>query len=168
MNKEVIESGLALVQTVASNKNVQKAVLGTYSNGKTRSVVDAISKEYLSPKEKAKYKKILSENQKKRALKESRSNTQLSWRFTPTPEESAEEMDAYFKLLAKYQSMSKKERKKFEKKAKKKAAEENFKKSKKKAKKKAKKKDRKKGCKGKKNPDYVSSWVQRMESITLD
>jgi len=41
---------------VLTNKDIQKVVLGTYSDGKTRSVKDCIDGEFLSPKQKEKLK----------------------------------------------------------------------------------------------------------------
>lgn len=46
----VIEAAGVLLKS----KSVQKTILGTYSDGKTRSVADAIEGEFLSPKQKAK------------------------------------------------------------------------------------------------------------------
>jgi len=50
---------------VASSKKIKKNLLGTYSDGSTRSVVDAISGEYLSAKSKKKIKNSKKKNKKK-------------------------------------------------------------------------------------------------------
>lgn len=44
---------------VVTNEDLRKAILGTYSDGKPRSVVDAMNDEVLSPKQRQKklYKK---------------------------------------------------------------------------------------------------------------
>lgn len=135
MNKEVLETGLALVQTVAGNKNVQKAVLGSYGNGKTRSIFDALSNEYLSPKERSKYKKLLEKNKAKRLSVQLESDALYRTGLDP---KKAEKLLKKLEKLEK-ESGKKKGKKKDKKKDKKKASKKNFKKTKKKASKKAKK-----------------------------
>ena len=51
--KEVGTAAIAIL----SNSTIQKMVLGTYSDGETRSLPDALNGEVLSPKTKEKYKK---------------------------------------------------------------------------------------------------------------
>lgn len=51
--KEVGTAAIAIL----SNTVVQKMLLGTYSDGETRSLPDALNGEVLSPKSKEKYKK---------------------------------------------------------------------------------------------------------------
>lgn len=56
------------VKSLASDNDVQKALCGTYADGKTRSIPDAIKGEVYSSKQKAKAKK----KKKKKDLKKFR------------------------------------------------------------------------------------------------
>lgn len=56
---------VSAITAVADNDNVQKMVCGTYSDGKTRSIPDAVKGEVYSPKQKGKAKK----KKKKKKLK---------------------------------------------------------------------------------------------------
>lgn len=60
--KAIAESTIS----IATNKDVQKMVLGTYADGTTRSMKDAIDGEILSPSQKKKLKK---KNKKKKNKK---------------------------------------------------------------------------------------------------
>lgn len=51
---------------VEENKDIQKMLFGTYSNGKPRSFVDAISGEIVSPEDKLAITKRLRKNEKKK------------------------------------------------------------------------------------------------------
>ena len=50
IGKAVVAAGTA-GKAAMSNKKVRKFLFGTYSNGKIRSLPDALDGEYLSPKE---------------------------------------------------------------------------------------------------------------------
>lgn len=57
--KQKVAAELAVIAvetatTLLSSKSIQKSLLGTYADGKTRSVADALNGEFLSPKQKAK------------------------------------------------------------------------------------------------------------------
>lgn len=56
---KLIVEGIHILSNLCSNEDVQKALFGTYSNGKPRSMVDAMNGEILSPKQRRKklYKK---------------------------------------------------------------------------------------------------------------
>ena len=55
MGKIPVKEILSTVGTVLKDADVQKAILGTYSDGNTRSISDAACGEILSPKDKEKY-----------------------------------------------------------------------------------------------------------------
>lgn len=56
---------IAALGEVAKSKSVQKAVLGTYSDGNPRSVADALEGEIYSPKQKAKFDEKVKKKKKK-------------------------------------------------------------------------------------------------------
>ncbi len=58
------EIGVGLL-TIATNKKIQKIVLGEYSDGKVRSLPDALNEEILSPQQKQKYKNKKKNKKKK-------------------------------------------------------------------------------------------------------
>lgn len=43
---------IGIVGNALNNEDVKKTIFGTYGNGKTRSVIDALNGEVLTPKEK--------------------------------------------------------------------------------------------------------------------
>ena len=51
MDPKVLKALGSAVIDIAGDKKVQKVVLGTYTDGTTRSVVDALSGEFLSGKD---------------------------------------------------------------------------------------------------------------------
>lgn len=51
---------------LAKNKKVQKIVLGTYTNGKPRSLVDAVNNELLSPEDRLLIEERIEEIRKKK------------------------------------------------------------------------------------------------------
>lgn len=55
---------ISTVADVASNKGIQKMVLGEYTDGSPRSILDAIDGEILSPKDRKKY--VIPEKKKKK------------------------------------------------------------------------------------------------------
>lgn len=55
MAKIPVKEIASTIGNVLKDADVQKVILGTYSDGETRSVSDAISGEVLSPKDKEKY-----------------------------------------------------------------------------------------------------------------
>lgn len=66
MDPKVLKALGSAVIDIAGDKKVQKVVLGTYTDGTTRSVVDALSGEFLSGKDREKY---LKEKKKKKKHK---------------------------------------------------------------------------------------------------
>ena len=60
---KVIESLISAGKTIAGNDDIQKMILGTYSDGSPRSLPDALNDEFISPKEK---KNILYGDKKKK------------------------------------------------------------------------------------------------------
>jgi len=64
--KDVLEILNTATRFALTNDDFQKMMLGTYSDGKTRSFADAISGEIMSPKEKAKMEKRIVKNKKKK------------------------------------------------------------------------------------------------------
>lgn len=48
----LIAKGVKTFTDLCSDKKVQKMMFGTYSDGKTRSFIDAVNGEILSPKQK--------------------------------------------------------------------------------------------------------------------
>lgn len=52
-----VDLAAKLLIEIVSNEKVQKKVLGEYTDGDTRTVIDAITGEYLSPKTKKKHDK---------------------------------------------------------------------------------------------------------------
>lgn len=60
---EIVETILKVGKGVISDEDFQKFTLGTYADGKTRNLRDAVSGEYLSPKQK---KKATSKKSKKK------------------------------------------------------------------------------------------------------
>jgi len=55
---------ITLAGEITDNKKLKKSILGTYSDGSTRSVVDAVTGEYLSSSSKEKIKKKKKKNKK--------------------------------------------------------------------------------------------------------
>lgn len=70
---DVISSVVDLVITtgekIASNKKIKKAVCGKYSDGRARSLLDAIDGEILSPRQKAKFEKDSHKKKKRKRTK---------------------------------------------------------------------------------------------------
>lgn len=73
---DVINVGSELVKKAGShlsnNQELQKAVFGTYSNGKPRNLADAISGEIIHPEDKLAITKRIEKHEKKRKKKEKR------------------------------------------------------------------------------------------------
>jgi hypothetical protein len=57
---------------ISENANLQKALFGTYSNGKPRNLADAISGEVIHPEDKLAITKRLAKHEKKKKKKESK------------------------------------------------------------------------------------------------
>lgn len=55
MDKELLTTLGSIVLDAAGNRQVQRVVLGTYTDGSTRNLFDAASGEFLSPKDREKY-----------------------------------------------------------------------------------------------------------------
>ena len=55
MDKELLTTLGSIVMDAAGNRQVQRVVLGTYTDGSTRNLFDAASGEFLSPKDREKY-----------------------------------------------------------------------------------------------------------------
>lgn len=53
-NTTMIAVAVDAAARLLSSKDVQKKILGTYSNGKVRSLADALEGEFLSPKQREK------------------------------------------------------------------------------------------------------------------
>lgn len=49
---DVIQASSGVIESLASNKNVQKILFGEYSDGKPRSMIDGLNNEIYSPKQK--------------------------------------------------------------------------------------------------------------------
>lgn len=63
---------IGVVTETLTDKNVQKALFGTYSDGSSRSLVDCVNGEFLSPKDREKYvykKKKKGKKKKKNKIK---------------------------------------------------------------------------------------------------
>ena len=73
MAKKYVPIGkiVGIITEAVTDKNVQKAVFGTYSDGKPRSLVDCVNGEFLSPKDREKYvyKKKKKKGKKKSKIK---------------------------------------------------------------------------------------------------
>ena len=68
MAKKVpITSVVSVVTGALTDKGVQRALLGVYSDGTPRSLIDCVNGEILSPKDKEKY--IYKKNKKKKKKK---------------------------------------------------------------------------------------------------
>lgn len=67
--KFTVTQAASLVKSLAEDKNVRRIVFGTYSDGSTRSLSDAINGEILSPKDKVKYKKKKKKSKKKKKVR---------------------------------------------------------------------------------------------------
>lgn len=68
-----LKNGLKLVESVINlltNETIQKSIFGQYSDGNTRSIMDSLNGEVLSPRQKAKkiYKKKKKVGKKKLKL----------------------------------------------------------------------------------------------------
>lgn len=53
--KDVLTTLSDGVSKVASDEKIKKMIFGTYSNGKSRSILDSLDGEILSPKDREKY-----------------------------------------------------------------------------------------------------------------
>lgn len=73
INPELIKSALLVIgeagQKIAKDKDAQKIILGKYSNGKPRSVIDAINGEIIDPKDKLLITKRLEDEKKNKKKK---------------------------------------------------------------------------------------------------
>jgi hypothetical protein len=68
-----LKNGLKLIESIINlmtNETIQKSIFGQYSDGNTRSIMDSLNGEVLSPKQKAKkiYKKKKKVGKKKLKL----------------------------------------------------------------------------------------------------
>ena len=74
MKKETIASAISTVKMVAEkaleNETVRGTLLGTYTNGKPRSVIDAINGEIYSPEDQLLITKRIKKHKKKKKEKE--------------------------------------------------------------------------------------------------
>lgn len=74
--KQVFDAGTELAKQaekhISENKDLQKVLFGTYSNGKPRSLADAISGEVIHPDDKLLITKRLEKHEKKKKKKESK------------------------------------------------------------------------------------------------
>ena len=61
-----VETIVSVLNGLGENKKVQKTILGTYSNGKTRSVIDALKGEIISPEDQLLITKRLNKKKKKK------------------------------------------------------------------------------------------------------
>lgn len=80
MNPEVLKKAGELIVTGAdlflNNKKAQKTILGTYSDGSPRSIIDALNGETISAKDKLLITKRLEESRKKKKKKKKKKNKQ--------------------------------------------------------------------------------------------
>lgn len=67
-----------IVDTALSEKG-QKFICGTYSNGRARSVVDAMRDEYISPKDRERWDEIKKVKKKKGKKKKKKVNLSDDW-----------------------------------------------------------------------------------------
>lgn len=63
-SKLIIDTSVSLIESLASSENVQKMLFGEYSDGRPRSLPDALNNELYSPKQK-KHKKDKKKKHKK-------------------------------------------------------------------------------------------------------
>lgn len=63
--KEILSIASSAVDFLTSDKGL-RIVCGTYSDGKTRSVVDALRDEYISPKDRERWEKKKAKKKKKK------------------------------------------------------------------------------------------------------
>lgn len=68
--KEIING----ISDIALSEQGQRFICGTYSNGKPRSVVDAVRDEYISPKDREKWEKEKKKKKKSKKKKKKTSN----------------------------------------------------------------------------------------------
>ena len=64
--EKIIETGVAIGSAITGSDNITKFFCGTYSDGTPRSLPDALSGEFLSPKQK---KKATKKKKKKKEVK---------------------------------------------------------------------------------------------------
>lgn len=76
MKKETIVAAVTAVKAVAEkaleNETVRGTLLGTYTNGKPRSVIDAVNGEIYSPEDQLLITKRIEKHKKKKKKKEER------------------------------------------------------------------------------------------------
>lgn len=58
-----------IVTNIASSPKGQRFLCGTYSDGKPRSVIDAMRDEYISPKDRERWDRIKADKKKKKKKK---------------------------------------------------------------------------------------------------
>ena len=63
---EIITIGSGIVKEAGKSPAIQKALFGTYTNGETRNLSDAINGEIYSPDERDKINKRIEKNEKKK------------------------------------------------------------------------------------------------------
>ena len=71
VNLKMITGAIEKVADIAMSSSGQKFICGTYSDGKPRSVVDAMRDEYVSPKDRMEYDKKKKKKNKKKKKKKS-------------------------------------------------------------------------------------------------
>lgn len=71
MDAKTITSAIKTVSNIVMSDSGQKFLCGTYSNGKARSVVDAMRDEYISPSDREKWEKTKKKKKKKKKKKSS-------------------------------------------------------------------------------------------------
>jgi hypothetical protein len=64
--EEIITTGVAVATKLSKDEGFQRIMLGTYADGKIKSLPDAILGETLSPKQKAKLAKKKKKKKKKK------------------------------------------------------------------------------------------------------
>lgn len=76
VDKKAVAAGIAkagkrLIEEVSKSETLQRQIFGSYTDGKPRSLTDAITGEIHSPKEKAKMEAQIKKSKKKKKKKES-------------------------------------------------------------------------------------------------
>ena len=66
----LLKAGKKIVEEVSKSETLQRQIFGSYTDGKPRSLTDAITGEVHSPKEKAKMEAQIAESKKKKKAKE--------------------------------------------------------------------------------------------------
>ena len=82
INPNVIRSGLEFLKSASesfmNDPKARKTVFGTYSNGKPRSIIDALNGEVIHPEDKLLIAKKIEKNKKKRKKKKKKQQKAMS------------------------------------------------------------------------------------------